>query len=264
MRPEDRKPSKRVFPLLQNLDLDTVTFAQVQGTGNPITIEDMNEQEMVDLIIVNLARLCVSGEWTGLLEAGGEGVGAIIPQSNIGTSYTRHIVTHYPIMGNTTSMNSWIGTTNSPESRPFIAPETGVIEEVGMAITSAGAGNSIRIGIYSDDELAPDVLLGSADIATDSTGSIYQTSWTADVSTTRGTIYHVMWVRTSDANMPAVSAESNSGLQWTSASSSVSSAPNQQVCLALSGSDNDLEATITKTNLAPTYHDPLRVSLKYA
>jgi len=71
MRAEDRKPSKRVFPLLQNLDLDSVTFAQISSTGESITIQDMNEQEMLDLIIVNLARLCVESEWTGLLEAGG-------------------------------------------------------------------------------------------------------------------------------------------------------------------------------------------------
>jgi len=69
MRSEDRKPSKRVFPLLQNLDLDSVTFAQISSTGESITIQDMNEQEMIDLIIVNLARLCVAGEWSGLLSA---------------------------------------------------------------------------------------------------------------------------------------------------------------------------------------------------
>ena len=69
MRSEDRKPSRRVFPLLQNLDLDSVTFAQIQGVGDPITIEDMNEQEMYDLVLVNLARLVVSGEWSGLLSA---------------------------------------------------------------------------------------------------------------------------------------------------------------------------------------------------
>ena len=73
VRSEDRRPSKRVFPLLQNLDLDSVTFAQLQSTGEPISIEDMNEQEMVDLIIVNLARLCVAGEWDGLLTSGGGG-----------------------------------------------------------------------------------------------------------------------------------------------------------------------------------------------
>ena len=57
MRAEDRKPSKRVFPLLQNLDLDSVTFAQIQSTGNPISVEDMNVQEMFDLVLCNLARL---------------------------------------------------------------------------------------------------------------------------------------------------------------------------------------------------------------
>ena len=67
MRTEDRKPSKRVFPLLQNTDLENVSFATLQSTGQPISIEDMNEQEMVDLIIVNLARLSTKQEWDGLL-----------------------------------------------------------------------------------------------------------------------------------------------------------------------------------------------------
>ncbi len=90
MKAEDRRPSKRVFPLLQNLDLDSVTFSQVQGTGNPISIEDMNEQEMIDLIIVNLARLCVSGEWTGLLEAGG-GAEALGDLSDAVTTATSNV-----------------------------------------------------------------------------------------------------------------------------------------------------------------------------
>jgi len=88
MRAEDRKPSKRVFPLLQNLDLDSVTFSQVQSVGEPISIEDMNEQEMVDLIIVNLARLCVESEWDGLLEAGGGGaVGEMLSVGPPSASY---------------------------------------------------------------------------------------------------------------------------------------------------------------------------------
>ena len=263
MRREDRKPSKRVFPLLQNLDLDSVTFSQVQSVGEPISIEDMNEQEMLDLIIVNLARLCVESEWTGLLEAGGEGVGAVIPTANIGTSYTRHVVTHYPMTGNVTTSNSSIQATNSPVSRPFIAPQTGDIDEVGCVV-SASYANTMRIGIYSDSDMAPHVLLGYADIDTGSTAIVYQTSWSETVSLVRGTVDHAMWVRTGAGTSPALTAESNSGLAWIAASSGVSAAPNAQACLVLSGSDNDLEATVTKTNLAPTYFDPLRISLKYA
>ena len=263
MRKEDRKPSKRVFPLLQNLDLDNVTFAQVQGVGDSITIEDMNEQELQDLVLVNLARLCVSSEWTGLLEAGGEGVGAVMPQANIGTSYTRHVVTHYPLTGNSTAGNSSIAQIDSPVSRPFIAPQTGDIDEIGVVVTSA-AVNTMRVGIFSDSDMAPHVLLGYADVDTSSVATVYQTSWSSTVTTTRGTVYHLMWVRTGSGTTPGLTAESNAGLAWIAASSSVSSAPNQQACLILSGSANDLEATVTKTNLSPTYQDPLRVSLKYA
>jgi len=264
MRPEDRKPSKRVFPLLQNLDLDTVTFAQVQSVGEPISIEDMNEQEMLDLIIVNLARLCVESEWTGLLEAGGEGVGAVTPQANISTSYTRHMVSHYPVTGNQASSSSTIAQTDSPNSRPFIAPQTGDIEEIGVVIGSPAYVNTMRIGIFSDSEMAPHVLLGYADIDTSSAGSVYQTSWSSTVATTRGTVYHCMWVRTDSGTNPALTAESNSGMPWIAASSVVAASPNQQVCLILSSSDNDLEATVTKTNLTPTYNSPLRFTLKYA
>ena len=264
---EDPFPSKRVFKLLKNVDLETVSFDNVQNAGNPMYIEKLNRQELFDLCLVNFARLCVVQEWDGLLSSGGggggEGIGAIIPQANIGTSYTRHVVTHYPITGNTTASQSTIATTNSPMSRPFVAPQTGDIAEVGCVIVGS-AVNAMRIGIFSDSEMAPHELLGYADIDTGSTGSIYQTSWSSIVETERGTVYHAMWVRTDSGSSPSCVAESNGGLQWTSASSGVASYANQQACLQLSGSDNDLEATVTKTNLSPTYSDPLRISLKYA
>jgi len=260
--PDADKKSPRVYTLLQNLDLENLSADNLADVGDPIAIEEANEDELRRLCLVAFARMVTKGSFDGWLSSA-EGVGAVIPQANIGTSYTRHIVTHYPLTGNSTSGNSTIATTDSPNSRPFIAPETGVIDEIGIAITGA-LTNTLRVGVYSDSEMAPNVLLGYADIDTSSGGSIYQTSWSTSVSTERGTVYHLMWVRTSDATGPTIVAESNAGLHWISASSSVSSAPNQQVCLVLSGSDNDLEATVTKTNLTPTYQDPLRVSLKYA
>jgi len=65
--PNVEKKSKRVYTLLQNTDLSTVTFADVQGVGNTISIEEMSEDELRRLVLVNLARLCVAGEWNGLL-----------------------------------------------------------------------------------------------------------------------------------------------------------------------------------------------------
>jgi len=65
--PNAEKKSKRVYTLLQNTDLENVTFADIQGVGNTISIEEMSEDELRRLVLVNLARLCVVGEWDGLL-----------------------------------------------------------------------------------------------------------------------------------------------------------------------------------------------------
>ena len=59
--------SPRVYKLLKNIDLENVTNAQVTSVGDPITIEELNREEMIRLIIVNFARLSVKQEWDGLL-----------------------------------------------------------------------------------------------------------------------------------------------------------------------------------------------------
>jgi len=59
--------SPRVYKLLKNIDLENVTNAQVTSTGDPISIEELNREECIRLIIVNLARLSVKSEWDGLL-----------------------------------------------------------------------------------------------------------------------------------------------------------------------------------------------------
>ena len=59
--------SPRVYKLLKNIDLENVTNAQVTSVGNPISIEELNREECIRLIIVNLARLSVKQEWDGLL-----------------------------------------------------------------------------------------------------------------------------------------------------------------------------------------------------
>ena len=69
--PDANKTSPRVYTNLQNLDLSTVTFSNIETTGDPIAIEEANEDELRRLVLVNLARLVCAGEWTGLLESGG-------------------------------------------------------------------------------------------------------------------------------------------------------------------------------------------------
>jgi len=261
----DADPDKRMYKLLKNIDLENLSFADFQTTAQTVFAEPEAEDTLRRIVLINLARMSVAGDWNGLTttSVSVEGIGSVIPQANIGTSYTRHVVTHYPLTGNSTAGNSSIAQINSPVSRPFVAPQTGTIAEIGVVVSS-GAVNTMRVGIFSDSDMAPHVLIGYADIDTASAATVYQTSFSSSVSTTRGSVYHLMWVRTASGTSPALTAESNAGLAWIAASSGVSAAPNQQACLILSGSANDLEATVTKTNLSPTYQDPLRVSLKYA
>jgi len=252
MRAEDRKPSKRVFPLLQNLDLDTVTFSQVQGTGNPITIEDMNEQEMIDLIIVNLARLCVSGEWTGLLEAGG-GIMSPVPMKAQAYSSTRDQF----VLGNgqpwgSTSASTDVGTelsSNYTVFRPFISPNSGDVGDVVVYVATAAAGEALEFGIWANDD---DTGLPTGDALTfcsfplDSTGMITQDSLTGTATLVRGTQYHFGYVADASstsarvngfdiATVPTIGVMAQNALQQ------------RTMVYDTGGTANQLDTTITTT-----------------
>ena len=89
--PDADKKSPRVYTNLQNIDLDTVTFANVQATGNPIAVEEMNEDEMRRLVLVNLARLVCAGEWNGLLTAGGGGAETLGELTDVSMDMTNFV-----------------------------------------------------------------------------------------------------------------------------------------------------------------------------
>ena len=59
--------SPRVYKLLKTTDLENVTNASVTSIGDPITIEELNREELMRLVLVNFARLSVKQEWSGLL-----------------------------------------------------------------------------------------------------------------------------------------------------------------------------------------------------
>jgi hypothetical protein len=67
--PDAPAESPRVYKLLKNLDLENLAGDDDEMilTGNPISIEMLNEDELRRLVLVQLARLCVKSEWNGLL-----------------------------------------------------------------------------------------------------------------------------------------------------------------------------------------------------
>jgi len=205
--PDANKRSPRVYTNLQNIDLDTVTFANVQATGNPIAIEEMNEDEMRRLVLVNLARLVCAGEWNGLLSAGGSSgnVTATTPFPTGASDSYWNVGTASPYGGGTvtgggfqTDMLAW----------PFIAPNSGVILEMAIAI-NAGVTNTVSICIYTDDDGLPDELMGYGDFDISGSGTVVQNSFSEDITTVKGTQYWycIKSDSTNQPNLKGVSAD---------------------------------------------------------
>jgi len=249
MRAEDRKPSKRVFPLLQNLDLDNVTFAQVQSTGNPISIEDMNEQEMVDLIIVNLARLVVAGEWDGLLEAGGTPTmnAVLADASTISGTYDINRIDATPPWGQTTGNNGTLSR-SEPQWAPFISPKSGDVASISIDINSVAASAvNLDVAIYSDDDGLPNAKLTEAVFDAEVDGLTTQTSLTGTATLVSGTQYWYAWVRDAGTSFTITGGDSAPPYMGPTAALTNS----WQVFWYPSASANALPATVTKTTLEP-------------
>ena len=70
--PNAQKESPRVYKILKIKTLDSeapnsLTQAEIASVGNPLSVEELNEDELRRLVLVNLARLTCKQEWDGLL-----------------------------------------------------------------------------------------------------------------------------------------------------------------------------------------------------
>jgi len=191
--PDANKKSPRVYTNLQNLDLDNVTFANVQATGNPINVEEANEDELRRLVLVNLARLVTAGEWSGLLSAGSSG--------GLSTELTDYdwngdddaiMLAVLPPWGTAEREYAASGNDGVRVMWPFISPHSGAVTSVNVYVNGASGGTgAVNIGFYEDDGGKPSTFLGEYVIATTSTGIITQTTASDTVTLTRGTQYWI-------------------------------------------------------------------------
>ena len=86
--PDANKKSPRVYRNLQTKDLENVTFSDMEATGDPLSIELHNEDELRRLVLVQLARLTCKSEWTGLLTASSGGMTSFNLDADTGTAET--------------------------------------------------------------------------------------------------------------------------------------------------------------------------------
>ena len=255
----DATRSDRIYPLLQNLDLENLAFATLQGTGETLNIEEMNEDELRRLVLVNLARLTVKGEWDGLLTAASAGSfnAELTSGDDIEATYALNRIDSTPPFGMNTG-NSGVTSRNEPMFFPFIAAESSTVDSIVVNISgAAGSACNAVVAIYSDNNGVPQTKLGSdATFDATVTGQVAQTS-VGTITLVRGTQYWVGWTRSAAVSYTWMSGSTVA--PWMGPTENISSG--WIVLWIASGSDNTLPASITATDLTPRGYGRISVGL---
>ena len=178
--PDADKRSARVYTLLQNQDLENVTADTLAEVGDPIAIEEANEDELRRLCLVAFARMVTKGSFDGWLTSSGGGNEFNAELTNYdwdGDGDPVRIMA-LPPFGCVNRIHSTIsGGNNNLIWHPFIAPKTGTISEVEIYVGgSSGGTGAVDLGFYSDNDGVPQTFLGEFVLATTSTGSVTQTT----------------------------------------------------------------------------------------
>ena len=220
--PDANNYSTRIYELLKETDLQNLSYSQFQNVAETLFIEPENEDEMRRLVLVQLARMAVRGDWDGFLTGGGGSGGAPTDAE-------------YVVM----SLNGTL--TN----------ERVLTAGTGISITDAGAGSTVTIaatggggsGVYSP-------VLPDTDI--DSTGrdNLYMISrfppWGSNSSSTSSTT-----VGDSPQYRPFVSPRSGDVLSIVMNVNSTTDEPNYDIGI-YSDSDGVPDALLGKATAALT------------
>ena len=249
--PDASKKSARVYTLLQNTDLDNVTFANVQAVGNPIAIEEQNEDEMRRLVLVNLCRLVTSGEWNGLLTAGGGTQYAFQPidASLMPSTYANFSPTDVYRLQSTTTAST------AMEDKAlfirFVAPKDGALGDFTLrtGVTQSGK-EDVQIGIYgSSGGLPSGAGIGFLDIDVNGGADLYtSSSWTTTPTLTGGDTYWIGFAP-AGATVPAISTAAYG--QFLSLGLTHYPGTGYNTLYNYSGTDFDIPSTVDLSVLQP-------------
>ena len=211
----DATPDKRIYELLKTTDLENLTFADFQKVAQTIYAEQGAEDELRRIVLVNLARLSVAGEWTGLTSAGGGSSSVTQSPMPLGIQLTATYKYFQPMdMQKITKIDN----TESPlEEYPqyfrFVAPKTGNVGTLTLRSNTNNSGkDDAWCAIYdATDTGYPKDLLGSIKIDMNGGAGLYSGSgWTATVALTAGTTY---WfgVQSEGTAPPTITQTTNQG-----------------------------------------------------
>ena len=161
--PDANNYSMRIYELLKETDLENLSYAQFQGVAEKLFIEPENEDEMRRLVLVQLARMAVRGDWNGFL-SGSSGT--------IGGSTTEDLIAFGAASADT------------------------ITKDAGIAVVTKGGGatsvikvGSINIGAQY---VSANTANGSVTLRSDGTGQIFLNSGSDYGGTYTDTTVNVM------------------------------------------------------------------------
>jgi len=162
--PDANNYSMRIYELLKETDLENLSYAQFQGVAEKLFIEPENEDEMRRLVLVQLARMAVRGDWDGFLTGGGGGGGAptnaeyvvmslngSLPNERVLTAGTGISITDGGAGGNVTIASTVTGGIGGSIANTQVAVGSGVDTIAGSASLSF---NSNTLNVANQIELS--------------------------------------------------------------------------------------------------------------
>lgn len=191
---------KRLYELLKTQDLENLSYSDFQGAAEKIFVEGINEDDLRRVVLIQLARMAVAGEWNGFTSSGGGGgsgdfgFGAVFNASN-----DTYVPGHAAPYGGVTTSISTVGT-NAIMCYPWVAPISGNISDFEVRVSSTSGGtNILQVAVFSDSGSGyPDAIIGAkADINCNSAATV-SGSPGSTVSVVQGTKYWMVYVWTSD------------------------------------------------------------------
>ena len=66
---------RRLYELLKTQDLENLSYSDFQSVAEKVFVEGVNEDDLRRIVLIQLARMSVAGEWNGFLSGGSGGGG---------------------------------------------------------------------------------------------------------------------------------------------------------------------------------------------
>lgn len=252
----DATPDQRIYKLLKTTDLENLTFSDFQKVAQTIYAEQGAEDELRRIVLVNLARLSVAGEWTGLTSAGGTAAIGALPSVAASTSPPEDAINLHadPLFGQVFAYapeNVNFSNFNSPCYFPFYSPKAGTLSEMTMRVTTADTtGCDVIFGIYESSNGLPSSLLGTATFDGSSTGNKTQTSFSSTITINAGDLYFYGVVRDSGSSDGKLRAANGNYTRFLQIGQSISSTGNTGY---QSASATSLPSSVTVTQCTSNF-----------